>query len=254
MGRGWTAADPGPRRADAVFAIAACAVLAAYNNVAGMRPWHGRRYTMLNVCATAAALSAAAASGLTATEMGLGREELPPGLRLGTRVAAVTACGWLAIATVPAARSLLRDERITGLTGREVACQVMVRIPLGTVLWEETAFRGVLQAALRRVMPGGAAVGATSGVFGIWHIRPTIGALRANGLAAGPGKTLAAVTAAVAATAAGGVLFSWLRARSGSLAAPVLLHLATNCPGLLAAYAVARIERGERLDHGAPAS
>src|SRR5215470_245966 len=254
MGRGWTAAEPGPRRADAVFAIAACAVLAAYNNVAGMRPWHGWRYTVLNVCATAAALSAAAASGLTATEMGLGREELPPGLRLGTRVAAVTACGWLAIAAVPAARPVLRDERITGLTGREIACQVMVRIPLGTVLWEETAFRGVLQAALRRVMPGGAAVAAASGVFGIWHIRPTIGALRANGLAAGPGKTLAAVTAAVAATAAGGVLFSWLRERSGSLAAPVLLHLATNCPGLLAAYAVARIERGARLDHGAPAS
>jgi len=237
-----------------VFAIAACAVLAAYNNVAGTRPWHGRRYTVLNVCATAAALSAAAASGLTATEMGLGREQLPRGLRLGTRVAAVTACGWLAIAAVPAARPVLRDERITGLTGREIACQVMVRIPLGTVLWEETAFRGVLQAALRRVMPGGAAVAATSGVFGIWHIRPTIGALRANGLAAGPGRTLAAVTAAVAATAAGGVLFSWLRERSGSLAAPVLLHLATNCPGLLAAYAVARIERGARLDHGAPAS
>ena len=254
MGRGWRAPDPGPRRADAVFAIAACAVLAAYNNVAGMRPWHGRRYTVLNACATAAALSAAAASGLTATEMGLGREELTPGLRLGTRVAAVTACGWLAIAAVPAARPVLRDERVTGLTGREVAYQVMVRIPLGTVLWEETAFRGVLQAALCRVMPGGAAVAAASGVFGIWHIRPTIGALRANGLAAGPGKTLAAVTAAVAATAAGGVLFSWLRARSGSVAAPVLLHLATNCPGLLAAYAVARIERGARPDHGAPAS
>jgi membrane protease YdiL (CAAX protease family) len=254
VGHGQAAADAGSRRADAVFAIAACAALAAYNNVAGMRPWHGRRYTVLNVCATGAAVSAAAASGLTATEMGLGREELLPGLRLGSRLAAVTACGWLAIAAVPAARPVLRDERIAGLTGREVAYQVMVRIPLGTVLWEETAFRGVLQAALRRVMPSGAAVAATSGVFGIWHIRPTIGALRANGLAAGPWKTPAAVTAAVAATAASGVLFSWLRTRSGSLAAPVLLHLATNCLGLLAAYALERADRGERFDRGAPAS
>src|SRR5262249_38594401 len=88
MGRGRTAADPGPRRADAVFAIAACAVLAAYNNVAGMRPWHGRRYTVLNVCATGAAVSAAAASGLTATGMGLGRGGLVPGLGLGSRVRA----------------------------------------------------------------------------------------------------------------------------------------------------------------------
>ena len=61
-----------------------------------------------------------------------------------------------------------------------------MRIPVGTVLWEEIAFRGVLQAALRRVMPGGAAIAVTSGVFGIWHIRPTAAALRINGLAGGP--------------------------------------------------------------------
>ena len=115
-----------------------------------------------------------------------------------------------------------------------------MRIPLGTVLWEETAFRGVLQAALCRVMPGGAAIAVTSCIFGIWHIGPTAGALRINGLADRPGKILAGVTAGVAATAAGGVLFSWLRTRSGSLAAPILLHLATNCLGALAAWAIAR--------------
>ena len=114
----------------------------AYNNLAGMLPWHRRRYTLLNVCATGAALAAAAASGLTATDMGLGREELRPGLRLGSAAAAATAGGWVLIAAVPATRPVLRDERIAGLSGRAVAYQVLVRIPLGTVLWEETAFRG----------------------------------------------------------------------------------------------------------------
>jgi len=47
------------------------------------------------------------------------------------------------------------------------------------------------------------------------------------------------VTAAVATTTAGGVLFSWLRERSGSLTAPILLHVATNSGGLVAALAVA---------------
>jgi membrane protease YdiL (CAAX protease family) len=218
MGHRRTAGPGSRRRGEVGFAIASCAVLAAYNNVAGMRPWQRRWYLVLNACATGAALAAAAASGLTATDMGLGRTELRPGLRLGSRLAAAAAGGWLAIAVTPAARPVLRDERITGLTGREVAYQVMVRIPVGTVLWEETAFRGVLLAALRRVMPGGTAVAVASGVFGIWHIRPTIGALRVNKLVAGPGKTVAAVTAGVAATAAGGVLLSWLRIRSGSLA------------------------------------
>ena len=238
------------RRRDVTFAITSCAVLAAYNNLAGMLPWHGRRYTLFNVCATGAALAAAAASGLTATDIGLGREQLRPGLRLGSRLAAATAAGWLVVAAAPATRPVLGDRRIAGLTGRAVAYQVLVRIPLGTVLWEETAFRGVVLAALRRVMPGGAAVAVCSGVFGIWHIVPTAGALRANGLAAGRGKTVAAVTAGVAVTATGGVLLSWLRIRSGSLAAPVLLHLATNCTGPVVAFAVARLATADPVTRG----
>ena len=158
MSRGWAALGrAGPRsqrRRDVGFAVASCAVLAVYNNAAGMLPWHRRRYTLLNVCATGAALAAAAASGLTAADVGLGREELAPGLRLGSAAAAATAGGWVLIAAVPATRPVLRDDRIAGLSGREVAYQALVRIPLGTVLWEETAFRGVLQAALGRVMPG----------------------------------------------------------------------------------------------------
>jgi len=224
------------------FAVASCVVLAAYNNVAGMLPWHGRRYTLLNVCATGAAVAAAAASGLTATDLGLGRDELGPGLRLGSAAAAATAGGWVLIAAVPATRPVLRDDRIAGLTGREVAYQALVRIPLGTVLWEETAFRGVLQAALGRVLPAGAAIAVTNGVFGIWHIGPTAAALRINGLAGGRGKMLVGVGAGVAATAAGGVLLSWLRTRSGSLAAPILLHVATNSLGALAAWAISRPE------------
>jgi membrane protease YdiL (CAAX protease family) len=142
------------------------------------------------------------------------------------------------------ARPVLNDKRITSLDGRAIAYQAGVRIPLGTVLWEETAFRGVLQAALRRVLPEPAAIVVTSGVFGIWHIRPTLQALRVNGLANDRGQAVARVGAAVGVTAAGGVLLSVLRARSGSLTAPVLVHLATNSLPLLAAWAVANRPAG----------
>jgi uncharacterized protein len=232
----------GTRPRDIGFAVASCAALAAYNNVINRHPWHHRRYVVLNACATGAALSAAAASGLTAADMGFGRAQWPPG-RLGTGLAAGAAAGWLLVAVVPAARPVLRDERITSLEGRAVAYQAMVRIPIGTVLWEETAFRGVLQAALRRVMPEAAAIVVTSAVFGAWHIRPTLQALRVNGLASDRRQAAARVAAGVAATTAGGVLLSWLRARSGSLAAPVLLHLATNSGGMAAAWAAASLGR-----------
>lgn len=212
-------------------------MLAAYNNLAGRQRWHQRWYTLVNGCATGAVLSAAAARGLTASEIGLARDRLAPGLRLGSAWAGGAAAGWLVITTLPAARPVLGDQRVSGLAGRELAYQVLVRIPAGTVLWEEVAFRGVLQAALCRVMRADAAIAVTSGVFGVWHLRPTAAALRANGLAASRGHAVAAVTGGAAATAAGGTLFSWLRLRSGSLAAPVLLHLALNCTGPLAARA-----------------
>jgi len=59
-------------------------------------------------------------------------------------------------------------------------------------------------------------------------------------------RALAGTCAGVAMTAAAGVLLSWLRARSGRLAAPVLLHAAVNSGGLVAAHAVA--SRSRRQD------
>jgi membrane protease YdiL (CAAX protease family) len=225
------------RLRDTGFAIASCAVLAVYNNVSGQRPWRSRWYVPANACATGAALSAAAASGLTAADVGLGRGRWLPG-RLASGLAAAVATGWLLIAVVPATRPLLGDKRITSLEGRAVAYQAAVRIPIGTVLWEEVAFRGVLQAALRRVLPRNAALTVTSVVFGIWHVRPTAGALRANGLAGDRGRAAAGVLAGVAVTTAAGAFLSWLRERSGRVAAPVLLHLAANSGGLVAAWAI----------------
>ena len=111
---------------------------------------------------------------------------------------------------------------------------MLLRIPVGTVAWEEIAFRGVLQAALRRVLAEPAATAVASATFGIWHIRPTAEALAANRLARTRGARIAAVTAVAAGTAAAGALLSVLRERSGSLAAPVLAHLAANCTAPLA--------------------
>jgi uncharacterized protein len=237
------AADPlnaahAPAR-DRAFAAGAGAVLAAYNNLVGRHAWHERWYVPLNACAACVALSAAAAGGLTAADVGFGRG----GWRLrraGAWWTAAAAAGWVVVAALPMTRPVLDDKRSASLRGRAVAYQAVVRIPVGTVLWEEVAFRGVLQASLRRVLPAAAAMAVTSGVFGLWHVRPTLQALRANGLADTPVRAVAGVTAGVAATAAGGGLLSWLRETSGGLAAPMALHLVTNSGGAVAAWAVRR--------------
>ena len=222
---------------DAAFAAAACGVLAGYNNLSG--PWQRAWYPVANLAAAGTAVAAARRSGLTAADLGLRPDRLGAGVRTAAGPAAALAAGWLVLAAVPATRPALADQRITGLSWPQVGYQVIIRIPVGTVLWEETAFRGVLQAALRRVLPGPAAIAVTSAVFGIWHIRPTMAALRINQVATGRRAELAAVAAAVAGTAAAGVVLSWLRDRSGSVAAPVLLHLTANCGAALAARWVA---------------
>jgi uncharacterized protein len=221
-------------RADVAFATATVMVLAAYNNLVAVQPWHRRWYPLVNACAAAAALAAATASGLTAADLGLRPDQLRSGLRLGSAAAAPVVTAFALAALIPATRPLLDDERVATLTNRQLAYQVLVRIPAGTVAWEEIAFRGVLAAALHRVLAEPAATAVASATFGLWHLRPTAEALALNRLAPSRGARIAAVTAVAAGTAAAGALLSVLRERSGSLAAPVLVHLAANCTAPLA--------------------
>ena len=235
------------RPADVAFASVACVVLAGYNNLAGARSWHRRWYPVVNGCAAAVALAAAAASGLTASDLGLRRDRLRAGLRMGSAAAAPVVAAFGLAALTPATRPLLEDQRIAGLDRRELAYDVLLRIPVGTVAWEEIAFRGVLRAALRRVLAEPAVTAVGSAVFGLWHIRPTAEALAVNRLAAGRGTRILGVTAVAAWTAGAGALFCLLRERSGSLAAPVLLHLAANCTGALASALASRMQEDAGL-------
>jgi membrane protease YdiL (CAAX protease family) len=228
---------------DWALPAALSAALAWYNNVAGQRSWHQRWYPLANGGAAAALLAVAASSGLTADDLGLGRGRLRSGLRLGTMAAAPVLAAYTAAVVIPAVRPVLRDERVTSLTGGQRAYHVLLRIPVGTVAWEEIAFRGVLAAAVRRILPGPAATAWASAAFGAWHIRPTAEALAGNGLAGGRLPRVAAVAGVVAATGAAGAFLSVLRDRSGSLAAPVIVHLAANCAGPLASALAARLDR-----------
>jgi membrane protease YdiL (CAAX protease family) len=222
------------RRGDVAFAVGACVVLAGYNNFVGRWAWHRRWYPVVNALAALVALGAAGASGLNAGDLGLGRDRRGAGLRVGSAAAVPVVAAYGVAVLTPALRPLLDDQRVAGLDRGQLAYQVLLRIPVGTVAWEEIAFRGVLQAVLRRVLdePWATAVGAS--VFGLWHIRPTAGALAVNGLTTGRRARVLAVTGVAVGTAGAGVLLSVLRERSGSLAAPMLLHLAANGTGPLA--------------------
>ncbi len=231
----------GTRRTDVAFAVVLVGVLLLWNNaVVQALPGTGARVAAA-VAAAATLVAVARLTGSSWADLGLARRAVPAGLRWGGAALGLVAAGYAAALTLPAVRPVLADARVAGLGWGEVAGDVLVRIPLGTVLWEEVAFRGVLLAVLLRVLPLRAATGLAAVVFGLWHVRPTVSGLDANDLAEGTAARIGAVALVCAGTAVAGVLFTWLRLRSGSLLAPALLHLATNTLGTVAAAAAHRL-------------
>ena len=195
-------------------------------------------YVVRNLLLTVGLLALARYHGTSWSDLGLDRSSWTTGLRWGGIAALVVAVA-VAIGTalgdhVGPVAALLADAR-ADLPRPELLYHALIRIPLGTALFEEVAFRGVLLGLLLRGVSPWAAVGWSSVVFGLWHVAPTIVALRLNDVAVVSSDGLLAILGAVAVTTVAGVLFSWLRLASGSLLAPVLAHWATNSIGLLAA-------------------
>jgi uncharacterized protein len=195
-------------------------------------------YLPRNLVLTALLLALARAAGLRVADLGLARRDVGSGLRWGALAMAVVALGLtVAVALGDAAgpvTAMLQDERAQLAPG-SLAWAALVRIPLGTALFEEVAFRGVLLAALLRITSTSGAVAWSSVVFGLWHVAPTMVALELNGVAPLSLGGLSAVAGGVIVTTVGGVVFALLRVRSGSLVAPILAHVATNSLALLAA-------------------
>jgi uncharacterized protein len=206
-----------------------------------LAPW-----AYLATCLLVAALLVVLArrSGCSWSELGLGRESVRSGLRWAAAVTAVVLLGYIVAVLVPISRQAFHDDRVGGLPGGGVLWRALIRVPLGTALLEEVAFRGVLYALLARQYGLRRAVLISSLLFGLWHVLPSLGIAEANeavGNVVGTGTTgtVLAGAGAVAGTAIAGVLLCELRRRSGSLIAPYAVHWALNGFAYALAWALA---------------
>jgi uncharacterized protein len=158
---------------------------------------------------------------VTKAPLGLRPPALWAGLRVGAAGASAAALAVVASTALPAVRTAMSERTPPTSSPAWLAW----RIPVGTVWSEEVAYRG----ALATVASDG--FGPRSGqllqavAFGLSHIADA----RATG---------EPVLGTVVATGAAGWVFGWLADRSGSLAAPMLTHLAINEAGAIAALAV----------------
>jgi membrane protease YdiL (CAAX protease family) len=214
----------------------------ALHNVFGNEVVPDAAYVPANLLTGAVLVALALGAGASLGDLGLGRANAAAGLRWGVAIAGVVAVGLAAGVALPATRGLFHDQRVADLSGTDLAYEALLRIPVGTALFEELAFRGVLLALLLRVTSTVPAVAVSSALFGLWHILPTINGLRANEFAAGTTATAGAVAGAVALTGIGGALFCAVRLHTGSLIAPMVVHTATNSLATVAAFIVQRAE------------
>ena len=181
---------------------------------------------------------------LSLAEIGLGTAEARSGLRLGGGVGGAIAATILLAAALPATRSWFEDDiGNSGTAG--LLLRVFVIIPFGTVALEEIAFRGCLPA-LFGTRAGWSTIRsacASAVLFGLWHVLPSRGLGGRNAamgsVFSGALSRWAPIAAAVVATGVAGLGFMWMRVRSDSVIAPMVVHYSLNASATLAAWLVA---------------
>jgi len=222
-------------------AVVAVLLALAVSNVMSNRVLPGRAYVPWNV-AVAAALVVLARPAVTRVQMGLTRWR--SGAVWGAVLFVLTTGVLLLGLTMPVFHEMFHDRRVEAGVGTWLY-QVFVRIPFGTALLEEIAFRAVLPALF--VLRWGAMRGyaAASLCFGLWHVLPALGLNEVNPVmtrwfGTGAGGVAVAVLFAVVGTMAAGLWWCWVRHRSGSVLATVLGHTASNSVAYTIAFLVNR--------------
>lgn len=120
--------------------------------------------------------------------------------------------------------SVVEAPDITDRSGAGMTYFLLFRQPIGTALFEEVTFRGVLYGAWARVGGDSTAFWATSAVFAFWHVVITSRTVAESGIVSNPVPVALGVVVALAGLFVGGLFFAFLRWHTRSIAAAVMAH------------------------------
>jgi membrane protease YdiL (CAAX protease family) len=238
-GRGALASDTASRSWQA---LALAVVLLTGANVVTNRLLPAALYVPWNLLVAATLACIALLALRTPSE--LGWQRWVRGAVVGGAVLLATLALYVVALSLPSMRDMFHDSRVGGGVAT-LLYQAALRIPFGTVVLEELAFRSVVPALAARRLGVIRACMLSSVLFGLWHVLPAMSLDNSNSavgglLGTGTAGTVLAVVGGVVGTALAGLWLCWLRYWSGSLLAPMLAHLSTNSLGYVIAWFVLR--------------
>ena len=227
------------------MALRVAGLLVLYNNLNNLLPESTQNllYIPLNLTVALLLILWARYRGYSWPVLGfsLSRDRLFSALRWGILLGvALPAPVFLAL-VLPEPVSSLADARdwdelqLSGL-----AYQTLLRIPLGTALFEEVAFRGVVYGIWRETAGTRRALIGSSVAFGLWHVAPTVELLQGSDLFGNSFTLELGVAGGVFAAFLGGLFFAWIRLRTGGVYGPILTHWLISALAALAAFVVVR--------------
>jgi membrane protease YdiL (CAAX protease family) len=206
-------------------------VLSSVLGASSWLPGGSWQFVVAGLALIAVSLGAARALGLSARDLGLTRGDAARGALIGAALG--TAAGVAAFAALRLVAPLIvgRDVDYAPLqqvTENELIRHVAVLLPLGDIVPEELAFRGVLLGALARLRGPRAAVVLSAVVFALWHAAVAVATVGDTTLGRPSLWFAPAVGTALVAVFVGGAVFAWVRLRTGSLATTVAAHWLFN--------------------------
>jgi membrane protease YdiL (CAAX protease family) len=221
--------------------LALSLLLLAYGNLTALIPWDIRsRYLLFANLALLAVLlfEAIRVSCFSLSSLGLGRGNIWKSARSGavcSVLLAATPIGFMTIAPFVTGQPVEYGD-LHELSAGAFALRMALWEPLGTALFEETAFRG-LYAKIAAVSNETRAIWASSVVFALWHGVITSRTVIEGNVVDIPWLLPPVIVVCLGGTMFGGLVFAFLRQRTGHIAGPFMVHWLTVALMSLAVWA-----------------
>lgn len=203
-----------------------------YNNIVNLLPaeLHVRIYVWLNLTVLFLVwLWARKYLDLNTRDIGFTKENLGKSILYGMGLTALIIVPAFALRQLlPALGITGTFVRLEGFSRAELWWRTLVRIPMGTGLFEEVIFRGIFYGYLIKHYSSRYAIFYSSLFFAFWHIMPALKVLLVDFQVISPLPLIGLWLVGLAGAFVAGLIFAWIRHRTGNIAGCLIAHILIN--------------------------